>query len=339
MARHNDEVESLVEQAVAVVEGAGAKLQSLSQQVEALYRRELSEWLEKEQALAATEPAAGADDGESHRPAETNLRERHSELDERLSRLRALGRRLELVIRRNEDSSDYLRSGQSAVRMADLKEDLPSVRVIQSQEEEGYRLAQELQDSAAQLLANAVFELEVCYSLLDSDPQAVKEGVLSLKEELRAGLAQVRRLVADLQPPLLLSELGLAASLERYARSYAEHFGIEVQTRLENLTERLPATVETAIFRILQEAMLNACRYAEASHVTVDFRNEGEHLIFTVEDDGRGLSGKWVASERTRGLGLIGMRDRAELLRGRLQVIRKHDRGTRLILSVPHPFA
>jgi len=141
-----------------------------------------------------------------------------------------------------------------------------------------------------------------------------------------------------LQPPLLLSELGLAASLERYARSYAQHFGVEVETRLGDLTERLPATMEIAIFRIVQEAMLDAFRYAEAGHVTVDFRNEEERLVFVVEDDGGDPSGERVTSERAWGLGLIGMRDRADLLRGRLQVVSKQDRGTRLILSIPHPF-
>lgn len=341
MARHGDEVESLIEQAAVVVERARVELQGLSQQAEALYRRNLSEWLEKEQALGVAEQAFPglAEDGSPPPSKSDDPPGYRAELDRQLVQMRALGRRLDLLVRRNEDSSAYLRDEQGAVRMAALKDDLPSVRVIQSQEEDRYRLARELQDSAAQLLANAVFELEVCYSLLDSDPQAVKEGVFSLKEELRAGLAEIRRLVADLQPPLLLSDLGLAASLERYARSYAQHFGVEMQTRLDGLAERLPATMEIAIFRIIQEAMLDACRYAKASQVTVDFQNEGGQLIFVVEDDGYELNGRRVASERPRRLGLIGMHDRAELLRGRLQAISKQDGGTRLTLSVPHPFA
>ncbi len=211
------------------------------------------------------------------------------------------------------------------------------IQFIQSQEMERQRIARELQEGLAQLLANAVFELDSYDHLLDDDPALAREGLCLLKTELHAGLETIQNLVVELQPPLLLRELGLAASLEQYLKHDRATSGLEVHAHLEDLTMRLPPTMEVTIFRIIQEALRNVHRHAEASQVNVDVEVRPETLVFIVEDNGKGFT--WNPLDRTSGRrwGLVGMRDRALLLGGRLRIFDKGDGGTRVVLTVPYP--
>lgn len=221
--------------------------------------------------------------------------------------------------------------------LAPTSAELSTIRAIRSQEEERYRIAQAIQKGLAQLLANALFELQSYDRILEDDPQAAREGLLHLKEELRDGLDEVRWLISNLQPPPLLADLGLAAGLRRYVEGYQKRSGIEVKLDLDELTERLPATMEVAIFRIVQEALQNVHKYAQATRVNIDFQRDSDLLVFTVEDNGRGFDTEPLISQRDTNLGLIGMYDRATLLQGELRVFSKRDHGTKVRFSVPYP--
>jgi len=213
------------------------------------------------------------------------------------------------------------------------------LRAIRSQEEERYRIAQAIQNDIAQLLANALLELQSYDRILEDDPQAAHKGLFHLKEELRDGLDKVRWLISDLQPPPMLADLGLAAGLRRYVEGYQKRSGIEVDLDIDGLTERLPATMEVAIFRIVQEALQNVHKFAQATRVNIDFHRDSDLLVFTVEDNGRGFDAESPIGQRDSNLGLIGMYDRATMLQGKLQVFSKRDHGTKVMLSVPYPFA
>jgi two-component system sensor histidine kinase DegS len=223
--------------------------------------------------------------------------------------------------------------------LAPTSAQLSILRAIRSQEEERYRIARTIQTVLAQLLANALFELQSYDRILESDPQAAREGLFHLEEELRDGLDEVRWLISDLQPPPLLANLGLAAGLRRYVVDYQKRSGIEVDLDIDELTERLPATMEVAIFRIVQEALQNVYKYAQAMRVSIEFHRDSDLLVLAVEDDGRGFDVESPIGQRDRNLGLIGMYDRAALLQGVLRVFnKKRDHGTKVILSVPYPF-
>jgi len=223
--------------------------------------------------------------------------------------------------------------------LAPMSAQLSALRAIRSQEEERHRIARTIQTGLAQLLANALFELQSYDRILESDPQAAREGLFHLEEELRDGLDEVRWLISDLQPPPLLAKLGLAAGLRRYVEGYQKRSGIEVDLDIDELTERLPATMEVAIFRIVQEALQNVYKYAQATRVSIEFHRDSDLLVFIIEDDGRGFDIEPPMGQRDRNLGLIGMYDRATLLQGELQVFnKKRGHGTKVILSVPYPF-
>ncbi len=211
---------------------------------------------------------------------------------------------------------------------------LATAVVVQTQEEERYRLARSLQDGPGQLLANAALEIETCLNLMNDQPAAARDGLTALLAELRQGLTNVRDLVAELQPPLL-SELGLHASLEKYVESFTKRTGIRVTLRgWDALTERFPATMEMAVFRIVQESLDNVREHARAKHVQISLELTQDQLTVTIVDNGKGFDTTQPVSPARR-LGLVAMRDRAELLGGNLQVFSEPGHGVRVVLTAP----
>lgn len=254
--------------------------------------------------------------------------------DHRLERLAQVARQFEKLAERNRKFSHYLTNGMEAPPEDD--DAWSRIRIIQSQEEERARLARELEDSVGQLLANAVFELASCRYLLETENLAVDDGLTALQAELEQGLADVRQLIADLDPPSILGDFGLVAGLRRYLERYETRTGLQVTMDVRTITERLPATVEVAIFRIIQEALENVRRHAQASRVEVGIYEEGGLLVFSITDDGTGLQPERIGT-RGRSLGLVSMHDRAELLQGELRIRSDVENGTQVILSIPYP--
>lgn len=206
--------------------------------------------------------------------------------------------------------------------------------VVQTQEEERYRLARSLQDGPGQLLANAALEIETCLALMNDQPEAAREGLTALLGELRQGLTSVRDLVAELAPPLL-NELGLSASLQKYSEEFSIRTGIRVILRgWEALTERFPATMEMAIFRVVQEALDNVREHAHARQVEVVLELALDRFTVTIADNGRGFDTTQPIAPSRR-LGLVSMRDRAELLDGNLQIFSEPGHGVRVVLTAP----
>jgi len=205
---------------------------------------------------------------------------------------------------------------------------------IQTQEEERYRMARLLQDGPAQLLANAVAEIETYLELVDTRPEAARSGLNALLKELHQGSDSMRSLIGELQPPLL-GELGLVVSLQKYAESFAQRTG--VSTRLngwDNLTERFPTTMEIAVFRIIQEALDNVREHAHANQVEINFERGANQLIVTILDNGQGFDPSRGAVSGRR-WGIVAMRDRAEVLGGNLQIFSEPNKGVRVVLTAP----
>jgi len=272
----------------------------------------------------------------AYRVHDAILTQDSSDADYRLGRLVQIARQFEKLAERTTRLSDYVSSGMESPPEDD--DIWPRIRIIQSQEEERMRLARELEEGVGQLLANAVFELASCRYLLDVENPAVDDGLSALQAELEQGLSDVRHLIADLDPPSMLGSFGLVAGLRRYLERYETRTGIKSVMDVRSITERLPATAEIAIFRIIQEALENVRRHARASRVDVNIYEEEGVLVFSVTDDGVGLQPERVGS-RGRSLGLVSMHDRAELLKGRLRVRSDAERGTQLILSIPYPIS
>jgi len=205
-------------------------------------------------------------------------------------------------------------------------------KVISAQEEERRRIARELHDETGQILTSLLVGLKVMEEAEDLSEARRLAG--ELKGMVSQTLEAVQDLALELRPSAL-DDLGLVAALERYVRSYRKTFDLNVDFQTVGLDgKRLAPQVETELYRIVQEALTNVARHAQAQHVSVLLEERGQDLVVIIEDDGRGFDVREVL-EAGRSLGLHGMRERAELLGGRLVVEARPGVGTTVFVQIP----
>ncbi len=206
---------------------------------------------------------------------------------------------------------------------------------FQLQEEDRYRLARALSNGPGQILANTLMELAHALTRVEVDPETARKGLAALREEVRAGLADLKAYVAELQPPLL-DELGLGPSLQQYLTNFGNRNKIAVEcVGCDSLRERLPSTIEIVIFRIVQEALANVVEHSGATRVRVQIERISKQVQVQIEDNGRGFSNP-TGSLRHRQLGLVAMQDRAQLIGGQLKLFSEAGKGMRVVVTVPY---
>ncbi len=212
---------------------------------------------------------------------------------------------------------------------------LRSAGLIEAQEEERRRLARDIHDGPAQLLANVVFRIDVAQTLLDGDADRARAELEQLKQLVRHSLQDVRKIIFDLRP-LALDDLGLIPALRSYVGGLAERAGLHVDLRVAGEARRLPTAHEVALFRLVQEALHNVRKHAGTDAAEVDVAFAPEEVRVTVADHGRGFDPATAAGAADR-LGLRSMRERAELFGGSLSLRSAPGRGTTLTACVPVP--
>jgi len=202
-------------------------------------------------------------------------------------------------------------------------------RVVDAQELERKRLARELHDETGQALTSILLGLKPLEQLASTEEE--RAAVTSVRELVVSTLQDVRRLAVELRPTAL-DDFGLAAALERLAEGFREQTGIEVDIAAQLGDGRLPEEVETTLYRIVQEALTNVIKHAEASRVSILLTRANGAVIAVVEDDGGGFD---PADARDGGLGLLGMRERLALLGGTLRIEAGAHHGTTVAAEVP----
>jgi signal transduction histidine kinase len=202
-------------------------------------------------------------------------------------------------------------------------------RVVEAQELERRRLARELHDETGQALTSILLALRPLEGALEKPEN--RAAAAELRELVVATLQDVRRLAVELRPKVL-DDFGLVPALERLTDSFGDQTGIKVDFESRAGAERLPAEVETAIYRIVQESLTNVVKHAQAQRVSILVMRKGGALTAVVEDDGRGFD----TTDTGDGFGLEGMRERVALLDGRLAV-ESGEAGTTLVAEVPLP--
>jgi signal transduction histidine kinase len=210
-------------------------------------------------------------------------------------------------------------------------------QIITAQEEERRRIARELHDETGQSLTTLAVGLGMMAESIDLG--GVQDRARELRSVATRTLEEVHNLSRGLRPSVL-DDLGLLPALERYLKEYGVSHGVAVDLHARALdVSRLPAPVEIAIYRIVQEALTNVARHANASAVSVLVERRDESLHVIVEDDGRGFEVDDVLAAQAvdRRLGLHGMRERALLLGGAFTVESAPGRGTTVFVEVPLP--
>jgi signal transduction histidine kinase len=212
--------------------------------------------------------------------------------------------------------------------------------VINAQEEERKRIARELHDEYGQTLTGLIMSIESVANSIPPEQSKFSERLSHLKSFAVRALDSMRKMTLDLRPSTL-DDLGLAATVRSYLHTNLEAMGIRATFQNRTRDAELTPEVETALFRIIQEAVHNITKYAEASHVKVLLEAKDGRIRAVVEDDGRGFDVDTVYSSRigAHSLGLRGIQERATLLGGTFEIVSQIGKGTRLTVEIPltHP--
>jgi len=245
--------------------------------------------------------------------------------------------RLDLAIRNLESTWLFVERGDDSLVMEPALPSLPTelrMRIMEAQEAERSRLAQEVHDGPAQALSNAIFQVEYIDRIFDAQPVMARAELGFLRDLLRRELGDVRSFIVQLRPPILV-ELGLDGSIRDTVETQAALSGLAISTDLSGPADGLSEAAQTVALRIAQEALQNVRKHASAGTVLVSSRLEGTDWVLEIRDDGRGFDTGAVAARGRRNFGLQFMRERAELVGARLDVQSRPEAGTVVRLAIP----
>lgn len=272
------------------------------------------------------------------REREEALRIRRDDLERRLRILEATIAKAESLVTQLSIAFSYL-SGDlqnigDALKSAEQRQYL-GMRVIQAQEEERKRVAREIHDGPAQMMANVVLRAEICERMLDRHVDKVRGELRELKEMVRASLSEVRQIIFDLRP-MALDDLGLVPTLRRYLADFQDKHKVITELKVFGRERRLHTSLEVAVFRSVQEALNNISKHARAHVTNVKLEISEKQIIVHIEDDGVGFSVEETLQSRVEGhFGLLGIRERIQLLDGKVEIKSFPFKGTRVHITLP----
>jgi two-component system sensor histidine kinase DegS len=262
----------------------------------------------------------------------------NGELDPETQRDYRRLKQLQLVVQHIESSAAYLLG--SGIDPSSDSDDLSAEvaqRVLGSLEAERERLYRDVHDGPAQVLANAIFEVEYLERIAERAPaevrQTLRTELSNLKGQFRGSLDSVRAMIYDLRPPEL-TELGLAEAMRNYASEWEARCGIKVASQLDLKDTGLSPMAELAVYRVMQEGLQNVHKHAHASAVGIAWSRANESWVLHVTDDGMGFD-LVKAARHKKSVGLLSMRERAELIGGSLQIQSTPGKGTAVTLLLP----
>jgi len=211
-----------------------------------------------------------------------------------------------------------------------------SARVACAQEAERERIARELHDGIGQALTAIKLDLSSAAHHVETQPETAAEAIAKAKRLVEDSLEELRALAFDLRPPAL-DTLGLVPAVNAYAREFERRTGIPVAVVADPIEERLPYSVETALYRICQESLTNAGKHSGAESITIRLAQTSDHISLVIKDDGQGFDMSLVldADGSTRGLGLLGMERRAQDLGGTFRIESRPGSGTTIKVRTP----
>jgi signal transduction histidine kinase len=204
-----------------------------------------------------------------------------------------------------------------------------SARLLSAQEEERRNISRELHDEVGQSLSALLMEAGNAAARVSPDSTEIRRHVESIKRLAEASVQVIRNMSLLLRPSML-DDLGLVPALEWQAREVFKRTGLRVRVTADENSRELPDEHKTCIYRVVQEALHNCARHAQAHNVTVEVRQQPLEIVLTVEDDGHGFDAR-----RVRGLGLVGMEERVHHLGGNLRVKSRPGSGTTIAVVLP----
>ena len=268
------------------------------------------------------------------RAQEQNLRRQRDDIEVRLRSIKDTVVKAEQLTTQVGAVLGYLgdQMGGVALQIESMQQSqLLGSKIIKAQEEERRRVSREIHDGPAQAMANIVFRAEVCERLIDIDVARAKKELGDLREQVRTCLKETRKIIFDLRP-MTLDDLGLVPTVKRILDTVKERSGIIPAIRVLGEERRLDSYVEVGIFRTIQEAVNNIEKHAEATVINLVIEFRRDILSVTIEDNGKGFdTAENVGSES---FGLLGMRERINLLNGEFAIKSLKGTGTKISVKV-----
>ena len=345
-----DPLRSIVREALREFAGLEAKLAQLGDRVVAALadaeqeRGSVQQFIDAfalEQEIQQMRQTARADEAVALFDIDHIQRERR-DLEERVGRARALRSNLDAIAQVIRTCKEQLHD-ERVFRAPETADDVRIQQAMNAaREEERRRLAREIHDGPAQVLANAIFVVGIADQVVKREPDKVNEQLGDLKILLKDGVAEIRRYMFDLRPSML-EDQGLAPTLRYYVGEYNRMFAKRVDLAMREPLPPLSDDEELCIFRIVQEALQNIQKHAETDEAWIRLDCEDgdadrdRRIELTVTDHGRGFNPATKSPRQGSGAGMPGMRERAKLIGAELSFESEPGRGTTVRLKLPRP--
>ncbi|MGG1877341.1 MULTISPECIES: sensor histidine kinase [Paenibacillus] len=273
-----------------------------------------------------------------YREKEMYLKARREELQKRVRNVEKTVERAELIGSQMGVVLEYL-SGElgqvSRIIESAKNRQAIGLKIILAQEEERKRISREIHDGPAQLLANLVLRTEIVERMLAKQEfKMVQDEIVDLKGQVRSSLEEMRKVIFNLRP-MALDDLGLIPTLRKYVHDYEEKSKIRTIFETRGKEHRLSSAMEAAIYRLVQEALTNAAKHAYPTYVLVEITYQAQLVKIVVQDNGLGFNVRMLEQKSKEHFGLIGMRERVELLEGRMEIESAENQGTKIVIHIP----
>ncbi len=247
-----------------------------------------------------------------------------------------LASNFEIMRNKLKDSMDELQRGTQQLEKSEHLRTRLMRNLISSEEERRKRIARDLHDETSQAITSMLVGLQAIAESQPMDPAALTEKLNALQNTAKTTLEEIHRVIYELRPSLI-DDLGLIPAVKWYAESRLEKAGIRLYLETSGQEERLGPEIEITIYRIMQEAVTNVIKYsgAEVCNIVLDFKDNA--VAVRIEDDGRGFEPDDILSSGATGqhFGILGMKERVELLGGTMNVRSEPGKGTELDIIIP----
>lgn len=269
------------------------------------------------------------------REREISLRQKRDFIERRLKSLEEMIEKGSALVSKVSVISNYLTD--DFMQISELIEDANQkqsfgLKIIEAQEEERRRISREIHDGPAQMLANILLRADLVDRTFRerSGEEALIE-MKSMRSMVRSSLQEVRRIIYNLRP-MALDDLGLVPTIRKYLADLEEYHKMTITLSEHGSVDRLDSKYEVALFRLIQESVQNAVKHAAAEQIHVNIRNERNQVSVSIRDDGVGFD---LAKKKEKSFGIIGMRERVEMLDGSITINSKIRGGTTVYVKIP----
>ncbi|WP_077328064.1 sensor histidine kinase [Virgibacillus siamensis] len=270
------------------------------------------------------------------RQEEKELRNKREDLERRLVALDQTFERADGLAGKISVILTYLNDDFRQVNemIAEAKEKQEfGLKIIEAQEEERRKISREIHDGPAQMLANILLRSELVDRTFRNGTvdEALKE-IRSVRKMIRSSLYEVRRIIYDLRP-MALDDLGLVPTIKKYIATIGDYNDSEIAFSSVGEEKRLNQKYEIAFFRLVQESVQNAIKHADATCIEVRLELNKANIVMEIKDNGKGFD---PSMKHDKSFGLIGMRERVEMLEGNLSIDTSIGKGTTILIDVPY---